>query len=121
MKILEEDSKPNNIHIGTVTAFQRKHKDDYDILGVSEPIDTDVLRVDNHSEFCLYLTAIDRNKMEIIPSESLKWEFDITFTIFKENIIHRDIHFTHQQKIIKYIELIHICLSWLYRQFLNFY
>lgn len=79
VKILEEDSKPNNIHIGTVTAFQRKHKDDYDILGVSEPIDTDVLRVDNHSEFCLYLTAIDKNKMEIKPSESLKWEFDITF------------------------------------------
>ncbi|MDQ0815957.1 hypothetical protein QF033_000535 [Bacillus pumilus] len=79
VKILEEDSKPNNIHTGTVTAFQRKHKDGYDILGVSEPTDTDVLRVDNHSEFCLYLTAIDRNKMEIKPSESLKWEFDVTF------------------------------------------
>lgn len=79
IKILEEESKPNNIQIGTVTAFQRNYKDGYDILGVSEPIDTDVLRVENHSEFSLYLTAIDGNNQEINPSEAIEWEFNVTF------------------------------------------
>ncbi|MDM5319026.1 hypothetical protein RGT17_03630 [Bacillus altitudinis] len=80
VKILEEDSKPNTIQYNyNITAFQRNHKDGYDILEVSEPIDTDVLRVDNHSEFCLYLTAIDGNNQEISPLEAIEWEFDVTF------------------------------------------
>ncbi|MEK5133112.1 hypothetical protein NST39_03425 [Bacillus sp. FSL W8-0645] len=80
VKILKEDSKPNNMQYNyNITSFQQNNKDGHDILGVSEPIDTDVLRVDNHSEFCLYLTAIDGNNQEINPSEAIEWEFDVTF------------------------------------------
>lgn len=80
VKILEEDSKLNNIQYNyNITAIQQNNKAGHDILGVSEPIDTDVLRVDNHSEFCLYLTAIDGNNQEIHPSEAIEWEFTVTF------------------------------------------
>lgn len=60
-------------------AFKDNYDDGYNILGVREPIDTDVLRVGNLTEFCLYLTAINENLDEINPTADIRGEFDIMF------------------------------------------
>lgn len=60
-------------------AFKHNGKNRYNILGVREPVDKDVLRVGKQTDFCLYLAAIDENLCEITPSTDLKWDFDILF------------------------------------------
>ncbi|MGX4670497.1 hypothetical protein JNUCC74_15120 [Cerasibacillus sp. JNUCC 74] len=78
LKYLDDDMKHKGMeHIAI--AFKDNYDDGYNILGVSEPIDTDVLRVENLTEFCLYLTAINENLDEINPATNIRWEFDIMF------------------------------------------
>lgn len=68
----------------TAIAFQDNYNNGYDVLGVREPIEKDVLRVENVTESYLYLTAINENLNEVSPTNSIKWEFEIIFYDIQE-------------------------------------
>jgi phosphate/sulfate permease len=78
LNYLNDDSKPKNIHHIAV-ALQQVFYDHCDVLGVREPIDTDVLPVEDQTEFCLYLSAVDENSETVNPTSDLRWEFEIIF------------------------------------------
>lgn len=78
LKYLSDEAKPKGMR-NIATAFTSNYNGGYDILGVREPIDTDVLRIEKQTEFCLYLAAINENSNEIDPTTDLCWKFDILF------------------------------------------
>lgn len=78
LKCLSGKSK-QKITPHVVTAIQEKANGGYDLLGVSEPIDTDILRVGNQAKFSLFLAAVDNNRLEIKPTQNIQWEFEILF------------------------------------------
>lgn len=75
---LHSESKPENM-LDIAVAIEEHHGGGYNILGVAEPIDTDVLRVEKNSEFCLYLTAVDKEHNPIDPLPDMKWKFEILY------------------------------------------
>ncbi|MGX7420226.1 hypothetical protein ACWOFR_15655 [Carnobacterium gallinarum] len=80
---LDNDVKPKNMR-NIAVAFKDNYKNGYNILGVREPIDTDVLRVQNQTEFCLYLTAIDESSNMVDPTTDINWKFNIVFCDIQE-------------------------------------
>ncbi|PDL18915.1 hypothetical protein, partial [Listeria monocytogenes] len=83
LEYLDDDDKPKNMS-NIAVSFQDNYTNGYNILGVSEPIDTDVLRVLSQTEFCLYLTAIDENSKVINPTTYINWKFSIVFRDIQE-------------------------------------
>ncbi|ELY8226431.1 hypothetical protein SOQ11_002096 [Enterococcus faecalis] len=78
LEYLDNDEKPENMfHIAI--SYKNNLKNGYDILGVRSPIDTDVLRVQDKTEFDLYLAAIDENSNIIKPNSDISWKFNIVF------------------------------------------
>lgn len=83
LEYLDDNEKPNNMqHIAL--SFKNNYRYGYDIIGVRTPIDTDILRVQNKTDFDLYLTAIDNTARSIAPTESISWKFNILFTDIQE-------------------------------------
>lgn len=78
LKYLEKSESIKNIRDISV-ALKSNCCDGYDILGVREPIDTDVLSIKNQTNFCLYLSAVDKMSKRINPSNAIRWEFEIGF------------------------------------------
>lgn len=78
-KYLDDNLTPDSMKYLSVVAFESNYNNGYNVLGVREPIDTDVLRVENQTELCLYLAAVDENSNRIDPTTDIRWEFDILF------------------------------------------
>ncbi|MDZ5757784.1 hypothetical protein RAK27_03850 [Carnobacterium maltaromaticum] len=78
-KYLNEDSIPKSIKNHSLVAFKSNYNNGYNMIGIRLPIDTDVLRVEKQTDFCLYLTAVDENSNRIDPTTDIRWEFDILF------------------------------------------
>lgn len=76
---LDTDSKYKEIQPSIVVS-QQVFNCHYDILGVREPIDMDILPIQTHTEFCLYQSAVDRNLKMVDPTSNLKWEFIINYS-----------------------------------------
>lgn len=82
-KYLDNDVLPEGMNQGAI-AFQGSYNGVYDILRVREPIEKDVLRVDDVAECCLHLTGINENLDESNPTTNIKWEFEIIFCDIQE-------------------------------------
>lgn len=78
LKYLNDESKPDGVKYPAVS-FDHSHDDVYNILGVSSPIDTDVLRVEKDVEFYLHLSACDKKSNKLQPDPDIRWEFFILF------------------------------------------
>ncbi|EOJ71566.1 hypothetical protein [Enterococcus faecalis] len=78
LEYLDDNEKPKNM-FNIAVAFKDNYKNGYNILGVRAPIDTDVLRVQSQTEFCLYLTAIDEKSNQVDPTTDINWKFNIVF------------------------------------------
>ena len=83
LKYLRNNRESINNNTPTV-ALQPPLDNHHDFLGVREPIDTDVLPVDEQTEFYLYLSALNEKSESIEPRTNLKWEFEITFSDIQE-------------------------------------
>lgn len=76
---LDDDSSPL-LYYNSPVAFQQSSNDHYDILGAHSPIDTDVLPMEDQTEFYLSLSAVNENSQIIEPNTTLRWEFQIIFS-----------------------------------------
>ncbi len=79
LKYIEQDTKPRRVSPISV-AYTENLRGGYDILGARSPIDTDVLRVGNQTEFSLALLAIRPSGIEIAPTSDIRWEIAIKFS-----------------------------------------
>ncbi|WP_274661723.1 hypothetical protein [Enterococcus lactis] len=74
-------------------------REKHNILGVRDPIDKDILRVEKQTKFCLYLTAVDKKFHKVKPYTDIKWSFGILFCdIQGRNYVQEYTFYTSTQK-----------------------
>lgn len=83
LQYLEDKNKPLTDMFAPVS-YGDNYNAGYDVLGVRSPIDTDVLSVNKTSEFCLYLSALNKAGVEILPSDDIRWTIIILFEDIQE-------------------------------------
>ncbi|XIQ71044.1 hypothetical protein N8B89_13130 [Enterococcus faecium] len=85
---LEEtiDTNDHEVNLLSLLSAQKHIDDSLDALGVSAPIDTDILRVGKKTKFKLYWKK-KKKKVMSIPKDSVsKWEIKIRFSDFQDRI-----------------------------------
>ncbi|MBM5604518.1 hypothetical protein D8X85_03055 [Listeria seeligeri] len=82
LKYIRKKEIPKEVTTLSVVAFNAKDKNEYDVLGVSSPIDKDILRVEDQTDFHLNLHAVDGDSRMVAPSMCIEWHFEIEFLDF---------------------------------------